>query len=178
MKKYVMSIFLLSTLGMGCSQETSYIVTDIEDGDTIVIQYAGAQQRIQLAGIDAPENTENAKLKVDVMKKQLSKADILQMGEEATQFLGKQIRVGEKVTLSADMNTPDKYGRIPAMVFRDKKLLNLIMVENGYALLMTRYPLEKAFQASLGKAESDAKEQGLGLWKSSPKKMLQWSLKD
>ena len=172
------SILILSFI-TACSQQPSspsYVVESIEDGDTIIIRLNEASQRIQLSGIDAPEDTENAKLNVDINVKGLDKQALLALGNKATNYLASHIAVGQNVTLAGDLSQKDQYGRIPAIVFTEKgKSLNLMMVEEGYAVLLKRFPLEDNFKASLKKAEQQAILNEKGLWKTERELMTKWS---
>ena len=158
------------------AQTPDYLVESIEDGDTIIINLDGESRRIQLSGIDTPEDTENAKLKLDIQKKGLSKDTLLELGALATGFLKGDVAVGQKVTLQGDLSQRDKYGRIPAIVINDKgDSLNLLMVRGGYAILLTRYPLEEKFKAALEEAQQHARSSNSGLWGSHPEIMATWS---
>jgi len=167
----------LTVPAMANAQTQDYTVESIEDGDTItIINLDGESRRIQLSGIDAPEDTENAKLKLDIRKKGLPKEALLEIGEQATSFLKSQVAAGQKVTLQGDLSQRDKYGRIPAIVFNNKgDSLNLLMVKEGYAILLTRYPLEEKFKAALGEAQQHARSSNSGLWESHPEIMAKWS---
>ena len=176
MKFYSMLLALCLTMpAMANAQD--YIVENIEDGDTItIINLDGESRRIQLSGIDAPEDTEHAKLKLDIRKKGLSKESLLEIGELATSFLKSKVAAGQKVSLQGDLNQRDKYGRIPAIVINEKgSSLNLLMVREGYAILLKRYPLEEKFKAALEEAQQHARSSNSGLWKSHPEIMATWS---
>ncbi len=176
MKFYSMLLALCLTMpAMANAQD--YIVENIEDGDTItIINLDGESRRIQLSGIDAPEDTENAKLKLDMQKKGLSKESLLEIGELATSFLKSKVAAGQKVTLQGDLSQRDKYGRIPAIVISEKgSSLNLLMVREGYAILLKRYPLEEKFRTALEEAQQHARSSNSGLWKSHPEIMATWS---
>lgn len=161
---------------LSCSQEPHYLVESIEDGDTLTINLNNQSQRIQMSGIDAPETAENAKLNLDIKVKKLSKDDLLEIGNLATDFLKTQISVGERVSLQGDLSKKDKYGRIPAIVI-DKKghSINESMVKEGYAILLDRYPLEASFKNKLEKAEEQARKGLKGLWKSHADITKVWS---
>lgn len=166
----------LAIPAMARSQAPDYLVESIEDGDTIIINLDGESLRIQLSGIDAPEDTGNAKLKLDIQKKGLSEKSLLEIGALATGFLKSGVATGQKVTLQGDLSQRDKYGRIPAIVFNEKgDSLNLLMVREGYAILLKRYPLEEHFKAVLEEAEQHARSSRNGLWKSHPEIMAKWS---
>jgi micrococcal nuclease len=165
---------LLATGIAACSREPYYVVEKIEDGDTIVVKIDGKSQRIQLAGIDAPEDTENPKFKLDVKTKGINEVDLLGIGQAATTYLKSQLAAGEKVTFQDKLAKPDKYGRIPAIVLLHHESLNLRMVQQGYAVVLNRYPLEATFKSALEKAEKQARSSKKGLWKNYPEIMLKW----
>lgn len=169
-------MLLLFVMGIaGCSPKPSYVVQKIEDGDTIVIKIDGKSQRIQLAGIDAPEDTENPKFKLDLKTKDINEVDLLGIGQAATTFLKSQLAAGEKVTFQQQLGKADKYGRIPANVLLHNDSLNLRMVQQGYAVVLNRYPLEPSFKASLENAQKMARNNKQGLWKTHSEIMEKWS---
>jgi micrococcal nuclease len=171
----ILSPSLITSI-LSCSQESGYLVENIEDGDTITVNLNGKSQRIQLSGIDAPENTENAKLQLDVTKKNLNKDALLEMGNLATNFLKTQISTGQKVQLQGDLSKTDKYGRIPAIVIdKNGNSVNENMVKQGYAILLGRYPLAAEFKSKLEAAEQQAREELKGLWKSHAEITHLWS---
>ena len=161
---------------MASAQTPGYLIENIEDGDTITVNIDGESRRIQLSGIDAPEDSENAKLKLDMQKKGLSKEALLEIGALATGFLKREATVGQRVTLQGDLSQRDKYGRIPAIALNQQgDSLNLLMVREGYAILLKRYPLEESFRTALEEAQQHARSSKRGLWKSHPEIMAKWS---
>jgi len=158
------------------STASTYIIESIEDGDTIVIMYKGKSQRVQLIGIDAPENTQNPKLNIDSKSKIIEKADLLRMGKLATEYLRTLLKTGQKVTLQGNLTQKDKYNRLPAIViYEEDKSININMVEAGYALLLTRFPINENLKTSLENAEKQAKSDKKGLWGKHPELMEKWS---
>lgn len=154
----------------------TYLVEAIEDGDTIVINLKGKSQRIQLSGIDAPENTENSKLKLDIKNKKLTKKGLFEIGKLATDFLKTKVAVDQKVILKGDLTQQDKYGRIPAIVINEaEESLNELMIKEGYAVVLKRYPLEDTFKEKLEKAELQAITGKAGLWKTHNEVTTEWS---
>ncbi|MEN8213809.1 MAG: thermonuclease family protein [Pseudomonadota bacterium] len=167
---------LLAIPALASDQTSTYPVESIEDGDTILVNIAGSSERIQLSGIDAPEDTQNAKLKLDIQKRGLPKEELLEIGRLATSYLNSLIAEGESLSLKGDLSQRDKYGRIPAIVINEKgDSLNLLMVREGYATLLKRYPLEAGFKAALEEAEQHARSSKSGLWASHPGIMAKWS---
>ena len=176
MKKTFWLLLFLSLPLTACSKDTGYIVEKIEDGDTIVINYKDKSQRVQLIGIDAPEDTQNPKLNVDSKRKNIGKKVLLELGKEATKHLKILVEAGQRVSLLGNLTQKDKYDRLPAVVINNKgESLNQKMVEAGYALLLTRFPIDDDFKKKLEEAQKKAKKEKKGLWKSHPELMKKWS---
>ena len=117
----------------------------VVDGDTIYLK-TGANNsiKVRLAFIDAPELNQP-------------------FGTDAKAFL-KKIE-GQRVTI--DVKSRDRYGRHIAILFHRNADINLVMIENGYAWVYTKY-LKHASKPIRNKylhAEFLAKENALGLWK-------------
>jgi micrococcal nuclease len=147
----------------------------VEDGDTIVVDNKGAEVRIQLSGIDAPETVENAKLKLDIKTTGLDGHTLLAIGNAATQHLNSLLPPGKLVVLDADLARKDDYGRVPAIVFNAYgRELNEAMVEDGYASILTRYPIDADFRSRLQHHQAAARKRGLGLWGRYPEISKAW----
>jgi micrococcal nuclease len=147
----------------------------VEDGDTLVVESEGVESRIQLSGIDAPENTENAKLKLDIKSTGLDAEALLLIGKAATDYLQSLLPPGKPVMLEANMSRQDRYGRIPALVSNTHGVqLNEAMVENGYAAILTRYSLDAGFKTRLQQKQATARKENLGLWKFHPEIANVW----
>lgn len=156
--------------------QPTYLVESIEDGDTIVINYNGKNQRVQLIGINAPEDTQNPKLNLDSSRKGIKKPDLLELGRLSTDYLKGLLAPGQKVSLLGSLTQKDKYNRLPAIVINENgESLNQKMVEAGYALLLTRFPISDTLKIALEAAQKKAKTERKGLWKSHPELMKQWS---
>lgn len=120
-------------------------VLKIVDGDTIHAEVNGNEETIRLLGVNTPE------------KKQAYSND-------ATDFLSYEI-LGKEVYLLRDFTDKDKYDRKLRYVFLGNRLINLEILENGFA---TSYMLEGLkYKDKLTSAEKYARENGLGLWKKS-----------
>ena len=147
----------------------------VEDGDTLVVEIEGVENRIQISGIDAPENTDNAKFQLDIRTTGLDAAALLVIGNAATEHLKSLLPSGGTVMIDADMNGRDKYGRVPAIVANSNGLqLNEKMVEDGYAAVLTRYPLNAEFKTRLQQKQDNAKKANRGLWGKHPKTTGAW----
>ncbi len=155
---------------------SDYQLQQVEDGDTLVLQIEGKPVRLQLQGIDAPEDVENPKLKRDQQRTGLPQRELLQLGSEATRHLRGLAHPGDRIRVEGDLQRKDKYGRIPVIAYASSgRSLNEAMVEDGYAIPLGRYPLDKAFKARINQLAEFARTGSYGLWGSAPRVMAAWS---
>jgi endonuclease YncB( thermonuclease family) len=125
------------------------IVSRIIDGDTIELN---SGEKIRLLGIDTPETRH-------------SSSTVQKLGERSKAHLSK-LALGKEVTIEQQHGRHDPYGRMLAYVYlEDGGLLNLMMVEDGFALPYTKYPLAKTQDFIL--ASQEARKNNRGLWSSS-----------
>lgn len=122
-------------------------VVKVHDGDTVSVMIGTKKERVRLVGIDAPEMGQKP------------------WGTKAKHHLEELLDyAGSKVDLEFDVEKRDKYGRLLAYLWTsDKKLINLEMLRDGYAVLFT-FPPNVKHVDELRKAQSFAKEKGLGIW--------------
>lgn len=155
----------LLAAGSAARGDRAYPVLEIEDGDTLILEIAGQVERVQLLGIDAPEDTDNAKFKLDLRRTGLEADMLMALGQAATAHLEALLRAQSRVRLEADLEQRDKYGRIPAQVFDAReRSLGEAMVEDGYAIVLGTAAAPAAYLERLEKLERLAREQGEGLW--------------
>ncbi|MES9856320.1 MAG: thermonuclease family protein [Sedimenticola sp.] len=163
----------LTHSGAGNQQLVSLI--KVEDGDTLVVNMESKSVRIQLIGIDAPEDVENPKLTKDLQRTALSKPTLMKIGEAATAHLKGLVTAGQKLHLMGDLTKQDRYGRLSALVFKDENhSLNAIMVEDGYAVVLGRYPIDPELKKRLMSREQSAIDRREGLWGSAPETTHAW----
>lgn len=123
----------------------------IIDGDTIVVDYNGRDEKVRLIGINTPEIHHPEK-------------GVEPYGFEAKRFVEELVRPGDTVKLEFDIQLRDKYGRLLAYVYLyDGRFLNALLVENGYAQVMTVPPNVK-YQELFIKLQRDARENKRGMW--------------
>lgn len=165
---------LLCPLSATAADEFALIA--IEDGDTLVVDMSGAEVRVQLLGIDAPEDLVNPKLSRDLQRTGLDKETLITLGRQATAHLQRLVKPGQALRLEGDLGKQDRYGRTSAVVYgAESRSLNQGMIEDGYAIMIDRPPLPAALKAALQYAEKEATSKQSGLWKSSPKIFNTWS---
>jgi endonuclease YncB( thermonuclease family) len=84
----------------------------VEDGDTLLVRIDGQEQRVQLRGIDAPEDRDNPKLQRDLARTGMARERLLALGQMATAHLERLTRIGGPHTLHYDPAQKDRYGRL------------------------------------------------------------------
>lgn len=112
-------------------------VVSIHDGDTITVLQDKRQIKVRLFGIDAPELKQP-------------------YGKKSKQFLANLI-AGEVVEV--DENGKDRYKRTIGTIYLGGTDINAQMVANGCAWAYRKFSKKYTPQ------ESQAKKQGLGLWR-------------
>lgn len=122
-----------------------YDVVRVVDGDTIVVNYNGVEEKVRLIGVDTPEsvhpdsdkNTEAGILASDYTKQHLE---------------------GKQVELEFDVQQRDQYGRLLAYVWVDGVMYNKTLLKDGVANLATYPPNVKyvdEFTAIVGARNPD-----------------------
>ena len=128
-----------------------YSVTHVYDGDTILVDMDGALEKVRFIGVDTPETHDP-----DV--------DVQCYGEEASAYTSDLLQ-NETVRLESDSTNSnrDRYDRLLRYVYsEDEKLINKVLIEQGFAFAYTRFPFLK--KDSFVSAEAIAKTSGKGLW--------------
>jgi len=130
-------------------ESRGHIVTDVIDGDTIVVDDG---VRVRLIGVDAPELDEC-------------------YGEKAHKYLTR-ILLNREVELRKDIVAEDPYGRLLRYVFlisddprRDNLLINKHLVERGYA--QAYYTRENnQYYKRISIAENKAVKRNRAMWRA------------
>lgn len=129
---------------------SEYEVVRVVDGDTIVVNFNGINEKVRLIGVDTPEsvhpnetkNTEKGILISNYTKERLS---------------------GKSVELEFDIQERDKYGRLLAYVYVDGYMYNKELLEKGYAKVAT-YPPNVKYVDDFTKLQEKARKEKVGLW--------------
>ncbi|OMH39937.1 thermonuclease family protein [Desulfurobacterium indicum] len=164
---FIASFFLITAAyGKDC-----YKLLYVIDGDTIKILYHGKKTSVRFLGIDTPESRKNKRAYYQAKRNKEDIETIVYLGKQAKKHLKKLLAGYKKVCLVYDQNNAyhnhrDRYGRILAYVYTpDGKFINELMLRDGYAYLLTRYPLEPKYEKILRQAFREAVENQKGLWK-------------
>ncbi len=124
----------------------------VVDGDTVVADIDGTEERVRLIGIDTPETK-----KPDT--------PVQCFGPEASDFTKSLLPKGTPVLLVRDIEARDKYDRLLAYVYRtsDGLFVNLDIMRQGFARLLT-IPPNVAHVDEFVAAAKAARKENLGLW--------------
>ena len=139
--------------GASVARDGRTVVLEVVDGDTIVLDVAGREERARLIGIDTPEVHVEAGEQPECY------------GPEASAFTTALLPPGTAVRLERDRVGRDDYGRLLVYVYRasDGQLVNEAIVAAGFATPLSIAPndaLARRFVAAATAAEAA----GLGLW--------------
>lgn len=130
--------------------ENAYLVVKVVDGDTIIVDIDGAEERVRLIGVDTPESVHpDADRNVPY-------------GAIASDFTKEQLQ-GKRVTLEYDVQGRDRYGRILAYVYLDGKMFNKTLLEEGHAKVAT-YPPNVKYVDDFTAIQEQAIENKKGVW--------------
>ena len=120
----------------------------VVDGDTLLL---ANDKRVRLIGVNTPETVK-------------PNSPVEAYGKEASEYTKKML-TGKTVYLEKDAGDTDKYGRLLRYVYMDDgKMFNEVLVQEGYAQVMTIQPNVK-YQERFVEAQRQARESKKGLWK-------------
>ncbi|MDF1596142.1 MAG: lamin tail domain-containing protein [Acidimicrobiia bacterium] len=122
------------------------VVVHVGDGDSLVVEVDGIEEKVRLIGINAPELDEC-------------------FGVESKARL-ESLVFDRPVVLVADVETEDQYGRMLRYVYLDGSLINEDLVAGGFAMARSYEP-NTSRQGDFDAAEDLARETGRGMWANS-----------
>ena len=169
--RLALSIFIALFLCLHSYAQECYKLLYVIDGDTIKILYHGKKTSVRLLGIDTPESRKNRRAYYQARKNHQDVETIVYLGKQAKRHIKKLLAGYSKVCLVYDQNNAytghrDRYHRILAYVYTpDGRFINKLMLEDGYAYLLTKYPLEPKYEKIFRQAFRKAVEKKKGLWK-------------
>ena len=124
------------------------------DGDTLIVQTQAGRERVRLIGCDTPETVKKG-------------TPVERFGPEASAHTAKRIaEFRQRVTLCADGDAYDHYGRRLAMVRLGDGpiILNEELIRLGLARATTQYRFSQEMKRLFVDAENEAKSKRLGIW--------------
>ena len=125
----------------------------VVDGDTIVVDIDGEEQKVRLIGMDTPESVASKEYLERTGKQNT------ELGRTASQFTKDILKNVKTLWLEKDVSDTDKYGRKLRYVWLEKpedkeniyeissKMLNAILIKEGYALVK-EYPPDTHYNDS------------------------------
>jgi len=120
------------------------VVERVADGDTFTCR---DRRRVRLLGIDTPELAQG------------------EPGRQAYAALRRLLPPGTTVRLERDVAPRDRFGRELAYVWSGTRLVNEVLVREGWAMLYTLPPNVK-YAGRLERAQNEARAARAGLWRS------------
>lgn len=127
-------------------------VRRVIDGDTLLVEAGGIEERVRLLNVNAPESVHH-----DVKQN-------TQLGREAAEFTRSRL-LDAQVRLEANrVEGYDKYGRRLAYILVDGENFNIELVRKGYSEYITKYGRSDRYDAEFRRAEAEASRKGLGIW--------------
>jgi micrococcal nuclease len=136
------------------------MVITVYDGDTVRVRLAGrSDEKVRLIGVDSLE-LDDARETVRLMA-----------------FLAKRFTHSRLFRSTVDLlpgpEKRDDYGRLLAFVrTADGDIFNVILVREGFALALLRFPFDEALRKEIKAAETEARLAGRGLWKKEPHEVI------
>ncbi len=149
----------------GAEKKIPCKVIRVYDGDTFKCRLeSGEEIKVRLIGIDTPESGRNRKAYRDAKRSGRSVEEIIRLGKKASAFTKKLIPPGTIVYLETDVQLHDRYGRLLAYVYLpDGRMLNEILVEEGYATVYT-FPPNVRYAERFAELQRKAMREKKGLW--------------
>ncbi|WP_022871913.1 thermonuclease family protein [Nesterenkonia alba] len=120
------------------------------DGDTIVVDVDGVEERVRLLNIDTPESVHPDQ-------------PVECLGPESSLRLEQLIQPGDQVSLEFDLDQRDHYGRLLAAVHREDLFINEQMARDGYGAPIY-FPPNERFLPEIIQAWEEAQTAGAGVF--------------
>jgi micrococcal nuclease len=151
----ILIFFLLILTGCYDAQNSiiapeGYSVVRVVDGDTIIVDIDGTEERVRFIGVDTPESVHPDQSKN------------VEYGEIASEFT-KSMLEDQSVTLEYDVQERDRYGRVLAYVYLDGEMFNKTLLEEGHAQVAT-YPPNVKYVEDFTAIQEKARDEEKGIW--------------
>ena len=140
-------VLILPAFSLGAQ----YRVIRIVDGDTIIVNYKGKNEKVRLLCVNTPES-------VHPDKKQN-----IPMGKVASDYTKKKLK-GKYVDLEFEGPFRGRYGRLLAYIIVDGVNFNMELVRQGLSPYYTKYGLSQRYDGEFREAERYARTQELNIW--------------
>jgi endonuclease YncB( thermonuclease family) len=150
-RQVLITMCLISSLGVKPAYSLTVQVLQVSDGDTLVVRHHDRVVRVRLTGIDAPETAHG-------------QAPGQEPWGTRAQMALQRLVGGRQVQLSPERPPQDRYGRWLATVLVGPVDVNRQLVAAGWAITYSR-GLSPARLATLRAEERTARAAGRGIWR-------------
>ena len=145
----VISWFQQDDADLGGEGEVATLVR-VVDGDTLLVELDGEEERVRLLDIDTPE-TVHPQQPVECM------------GPEAAERMEDLVSPGDQLSLEFDQERTDHYDRLLAGVFLDEVFINEQMARDGFGAPVYYAPNDR-FLDQIEEAWNQAEAEGVGVF--------------
>jgi micrococcal nuclease len=149
MKKALILLLFINLIAAQIHRVDHGSVIVVYDGDTIKVRFdSGVERRVRLIGIDTPEieETPSATPMEALLAKRFTFHHLFR----------------ERVELTYDRELEDKYGRLLAYVWKENRLFNEFILEQGFARVFLKFPY--ALKDKFIQAQKKAQVKKIGFW--------------
>jgi len=129
--------------------ERTGVVTEVVDGDTIVVRGVGT---VRYVGIDTPE-LHHPRRPLERLARRAREEN-------------RRLVAGRRVRIVVDREPRDRYGRLLGYIYLQDVMVNEVLVRWGYARTLS-IPPNTAHAARFAMLERSARQARIGLWGSS-----------
>lgn len=146
----ILSIFLISINVVYAKEKVQF--SECVDGDTIKVLVDKKEYTVRMLAVDTPESVHPTKA-------------VEYYGKEASEYTCKLVTNSKTIELEYDNKSDktDKYDRLLAWVWVDGKLLQELLIENGYAKVAYLYDDYK-YTDRLKEKQELASAKSIGVW--------------
>ncbi len=140
------------------------LCTRVIDGDTIVVEWMGNEERVRILGIDAPETRRTRSLRAQAELLNMDIEFLLQYGDVATRtvemwLLDRQVRL----IFPEDQILRDNFGRLLCYVELQGTDIGERLLLGGNAIVYdAEHPREEAYRLF----QAEAQKQRRGIWRN------------
>lgn len=127
-----------------------YKVIRVVDGDTLVIEYNGKNEKVRLIGVDTPESVHPDETRNT------------EFGEKVSNYSKSKLE-GNEIQIEFDVQERDKYGRLLCYVYIEGQMYNKLLLKEGLAKVAT-YPPNIKYVDEFVKIQKQARQNGKGMW--------------
>ena len=144
---------------------TEVTLVRVVDGDTIVVNVNGSEEKVRMIGVDTPESVHSDSTKNN------------EYGDMASTFTKEYMKNYTTLYLQYDVSSKDQYGRTLAYVWLEDDvdtsnqqdietyMYNAILLKEGYAI-NKEYPPNTAYADVFEQIRDNAELNNIGLWEN------------